>query len=98
MDDDTAAAVSGVQVDKLFHHFAQGQSEQIGTTTKVKLADSGMNCERLGRHIPGFFKDKVDVEGIHLPRICSLHFFARHHPITAPGQFAFWVASQAAFA
>ena len=62
LDDDTAAAIRWVQVDKLFAHFGKGAAEQIGTTTKIKLCDSGMNCERLGRHIPGFFRDKFEVE------------------------------------
>ena len=62
LDDDTAAAICWVQVDNLFAHFGKGEAEQIGSTTKVKLADSGMNCERLGRHIPGFFKGKVELE------------------------------------
>ena len=51
-----------MQVDKLYKHFAAGQAEDTGTTVKIKLADSGMNCERLGRHIPGFFRDKFEVE------------------------------------
>jgi len=55
-------AICGVQVDKLYKHFAAGQAEDTGTTVKIKLADSGMNCERLGRHIPGFFRDKFEVE------------------------------------
>ncbi len=53
LDDDTAAAICGVQVCKLLVHFGKGEAEQIGSTTKVKLCDSGINCERLGRHLPG---------------------------------------------
>lgn len=62
LDDDTAAAVCGVQVDKLYAHFAKGKAEEMGSTTKVKLCDSGQNCERLGRHVPGYFRDQMDVE------------------------------------
>ncbi len=62
LDEDTAAAICGVQVDKLYKHFAAGQAEEMGTTTKVKLCDPGQNCERLGRHIPGYFKDQVEME------------------------------------
>src|SRR5208282_2104379 len=61
LDDDTAAAICGVQVAKVFKHFAKGH-EETGTTTKVKLCDSGINCERLGRHIPGYFKDQAGKE------------------------------------
>lgn len=52
-----------MRVNKLFAHFGKGEAEQIGSTTKVKLCDSGINCQRLGRHLPGYFKGKVEREG-----------------------------------
>jgi hypothetical protein len=42
LDDDTAAAICWVQVDQLYKHFAAGQAEEAGTTTKIKLCDSGI--------------------------------------------------------
>jgi phage terminase small subunit len=57
LDDDTAAAVSGLDV------VTQGNSEVgIAEILKVKLADKGQNLERLGRHLK-LFTDKVEMSG-----------------------------------
>lgn len=60
MDDETVHAMAGMDVEKLFKHFGKGQAEEVGTITKVRLADRGLNLERLGRHFK-LFTDKMEV-------------------------------------
>jgi phage terminase small subunit len=60
MDDATVHALAGMDVEKLFKHFGKGQAEEVGTITKVRLADRGLNLERLGRHFK-LFTDKFEV-------------------------------------
>lgn len=60
LDDATVHALSGMDVEKLFKHFGKGQAEEVGTITKVRLADRGLNLERLGRHFK-LFTDKLEV-------------------------------------
>lgn len=60
MDDTTVHALAGMDVEKLFKHFGKGQAEEVGTITKVRLADRGLNLERLGRHFK-LFTDKLEV-------------------------------------
>ena len=62
MDDQTVHALAGMDVEKLFKHFGKGQAEEVGTITKVRLADRGLNLERLGRHFK-LFTDKVQITG-----------------------------------
>lgn len=61
MDDATVHALAGMDVEKLFKHFGKGQAEEVGTITKVRLADRGLNLERLGRHFK-LFTDKLEVQ------------------------------------
>ena len=61
MDEATVHALSGMDVEKLFKHFGKGQAEEVGTITKVRLADRGLNLERLGRHFK-LFTDKIEVK------------------------------------
>lgn len=57
LDDDTAAAVAGLDV------VTQGNQEVgIADVLKIKLADKGQNLERLGRHLK-LFTDKVEHSG-----------------------------------
>jgi phage terminase small subunit len=60
MDEATVHALAGMDVEKLFKHFGKGQAEEIGTLTKVRFADRGLNLERLGRHLK-MFTDKLEV-------------------------------------
>lgn len=60
LDEQTVHALAGMDVEKLFKHFGKGQAEEIGTVTKIRLADRGLNLERLGRHFK-LFTDKVEV-------------------------------------
>lgn len=49
LDDETMYALQGMDVEKLYKHFAKGAAQEVGTVSKVKLADRGINLERLGR-------------------------------------------------
>jgi phage terminase small subunit len=60
LDDDTAAAVAGLEVCELF----EGNGEQkhaYGLCKKIKLADKGINLERLGKHLK-LFTDRLEVD------------------------------------
>lgn len=61
LDDDTAMAVAGLEVYE--EYSGQGEDRKaIGLTRKIKIADKGINLERLGKHLK-LFTDKVQVEG-----------------------------------
>ncbi|PYU18701.1 MAG: terminase small subunit [Acidobacteria bacterium] len=60
LNDVTAMAVYGIDVQSLYSHFGKGQAQEIGTISKIKLADRGLNLERLGRHLK-LFTDRVEV-------------------------------------
>lgn len=60
LDATTVAALSGFNIEKLFQHFGKGLSAEVGTVTKIRFADRGLNLERLGRHFK-LFTDKVEV-------------------------------------
>lgn len=47
LDDDTAAAIAGVDEEKLYERFNKGQAKNTGTIKKVKFVDKGVNLERL---------------------------------------------------
>lgn len=63
LDDETVMALQGIEVEKLFKHFAKGAAEEVGTVSKIKFADRGINLERLGRHLK-LFTDKMEVSGM----------------------------------
>jgi Terminase small subunit len=50
LDDDTAAAIAGLDHDELFQYFGKGQRKNIGTTTKVKLVQKTQALELLGKY------------------------------------------------
>jgi phage terminase small subunit len=60
MDAVTVRAITGMDVEKLFRHFGKGQAEEMGTITKIRMADRGVNLERLGRYFK-LFTDRVEV-------------------------------------
>lgn len=65
LDDDTAAALAGMEVVELF----DGQGDQkhcYGLLKKYKLADKGQNLERLGKHLK-LFTDRVEVDDVTMP-------------------------------
>jgi phage terminase small subunit len=60
LDQDTAACLAGVEVEKLYEHFGKGQASNTGTTTKIKFHDKGQNLERLGKHLK-LFTEKLEL-------------------------------------
>jgi phage terminase small subunit len=62
LDEDTARAIVAFDFEKLYRHFAKGQSKPIGTVAKIKFADKGANLERLGKHLK-LFTDKIEHSG-----------------------------------
>ncbi len=60
LDQDTAACLAGMEIEKLYEHFGKGQAKDIGTVTKIKFHDKGQNLERLGRHLK-LFTDKIEM-------------------------------------
>lgn len=60
LDQATAFALKGLDVEKLFHHFGKGQAEEKGTITKVRFADRLEALELLGRHLK-LFTDKLEI-------------------------------------
>jgi phage terminase small subunit len=58
LDDDTAMALAGMEVNELFAGRGEDR-EMTGYAKKFKLADKGQNLERLGRHLK-LFTDKVE--------------------------------------
>lgn len=54
LDDDTAAALAGLEQTEL----KSEESDVYGFTKKIKLADKGINLERLGKHL-GLFKESA---------------------------------------
>lgn len=61
IDDDTAAAIAGIETEKLFEGHGEDR-EQIGTLHKVRLADKVRALDSLGEHL-GMFPKKVAVTG-----------------------------------
>lgn len=58
LDDDTAASLAGMEVAEMFE--GSGEARKfVGFVKKFKLADKGINLERLGRHLK-LFTDKVE--------------------------------------
>ena len=63
LDDDTAAALAGMEIEEAYEHFGKGQAKPTGIIKKIKFADKGQNLERLGRHLK-LFTDKLEVSGL----------------------------------
>jgi phage terminase small subunit len=59
---DQAAAIQEIRVDETGGGGGDGRRERVQRTT-FKLADKGLNLERLGRHLK-LFTDKVEVSGM----------------------------------
>lgn len=62
LDDDTAFALAGMDVEEAYEHFGKGQAKPNGTIKKIKFADKGQNLERLGRYFK-LFTDKIEHSG-----------------------------------
>jgi phage terminase small subunit len=63
LDDQTANAICGMEVEEAYQHFGGGQAKPTGILKKIKIADRGINLERLGRYHK-LFTDKVEVSGL----------------------------------
>lgn len=61
LDDDTAAAISGIEVEQLWEGRGEDR-EQIGTLHKVKLSDKRAALEMLARHVK-VCKGSLEVTG-----------------------------------
>lgn len=61
LDDETAAAIAGLEVEEMYEGRGEAK-ENVGRLRKIKIADKGINLERLGRHLK-LFTDKVDHGG-----------------------------------
>ena len=65
LDAETAAAVAGIEHEKLFDHFGRGQANHVGTTTKIKLASKLQALEMLGRwHKLRLWEENINVTGL----------------------------------
>jgi phage terminase small subunit len=60
LDDDTAAALASMEIERRYEHYAKGQARNTRTVTKIKFADTVRALELLGRHLK-LFTDKVEV-------------------------------------
>lgn len=64
LDDTTANAICGVEIEEVFERFGGGQAKANGNLLKkIKLADRGTNLERLGRYHK-LFTDKVEITNL----------------------------------
>lgn len=59
IDDDTAMALAGM---KTMHKVVGDENDGVLVFTDYKLADKGLNLERLGRHLK-LFTDKTELSG-----------------------------------
>lgn len=57
LDEDSAAAIAGVEVDELWEGFGE-QRSQVGITKKIKRWDPTKALDSLARHL-GMFNDKI---------------------------------------
>lgn len=60
LDDDTASAIAGIEVEKLYEHFGSGKAKQIGTVTKIKFTDRQRALELLGKHFK-LYTDRQEI-------------------------------------
>lgn len=63
LDDETAYALMGMEVEEAYQHFGGGQAKPTGQLKKIKYADKGIALERLGRSLK-LFTDKIEVTGL----------------------------------
>lgn len=62
LEEDTARALAGFEMAELFTGGGEERAT-AGYVKKFKLADKGLNLERLGRHLK-MFTDKVEISGL----------------------------------
>jgi len=61
LDDDTAAAIAGIEVDELSEGRGEDR-EHIGRTLKIEIADKKVALDSLFKHL-GLFTDKLELTG-----------------------------------
>jgi phage terminase small subunit len=61
LDDETAYALRSMDTKEAYRHFGRGKAKAVGVIEKIRMADKGLNLERLGRSI-ALFKGRVEVE------------------------------------
>jgi phage terminase small subunit len=61
LDDDTAPSLAGIEVDEIWEGRGEDR-KKVGETKKFKIADKGINLERLGKHLK-LFTDKTELTG-----------------------------------
>ena len=61
LDDDTAAAIAGLEVNDLYEGFGE-KRRPIGEIKKYKIADKKGALDSLARHL-GMFNDRIQVSG-----------------------------------
>ena len=49
LDDETAYALRSMDTKEAYRHFGRGKAKAVGVIEKIRMADKGLNLERLGR-------------------------------------------------
>lgn len=62
MDDDTAAAISGLEFEQLYEGKGE-ERENVGRLAKIKLNDKARALQDIMRHLGGFGKDALALTG-----------------------------------
>ncbi len=62
LDDETAAAIAGVEFEEVFEHDKESGRKQIGRIHKIKLIDKKGALDSLSRYL-GMFQDKIQHSG-----------------------------------
>jgi len=60
-DDQTAYALRSMDIKEAYRHFGRGKAKAFGLIQKIRMADRGLNLERLGRSL-ALFKGRVEAE------------------------------------
>jgi phage terminase small subunit len=71
LDDETAAALAGIEVEELFARGDDGRRRPIGQLRKIKWADKHAALVSLGRHL-GLFLDRTQLEGDVVETLASM--------------------------
>ncbi len=70
LDDETAYAIQGLDVEDLYEHFGKGQAKLIGKIKKYKVSEKTKNLELIGRHLR-MFADKLEIEDVTAERVAE---------------------------